>query len=103
MNDISEFIETDVTFGDHPVFILEESGVTLVSCKGVTGTLGQMEDWLRHHKTTFATKYYFGYADKKSEIVLDSGMVKIACLEENYEEFKTKLNKFIHDCRRKRS
>src|SRR5689334_1298129 len=102
MIDISEFIETDVTFGGYPVSILEEAGITLVSCKGVTGTLGQMEDWLYNHKKMFITKWYFGYADKRSEIIVDGDKVKIACLEENYQEFISKLNKFIHDCGRQR-
>ena len=102
MIDVSEFIETDVTFGGYPVLILEESGVTLVSCKGVTGTLGQLEDWLHNHKKMGIIKWYFSYADKRSEIVVDGERVKIACLEEDYNEFKVKLNKFIHGRNRRK-
>ena len=100
-----EFVETDVTFGGYPVLILQDpSGVTIVSCKEVTGTLGQMEDWLRGHYKDGLTRYYFGYGDKRFEIVRDGDKVKIACLEEDYVGFKLKLNKFIHDVsRRERS
>jgi hypothetical protein len=103
MIDTSEFVATGVTFGGHPVLVLEESGVTFVSCKDVTGTLGQLEDWLHNHKTMYVTKWYFSYADKKSEIIVDGDKIKIACLEDNYKEFVPKLNKFINEFSRKRS
>lgn len=99
MIDVDDFIETDVTFGNYPVLILQEKGVTLVSCKGVTGTLGQLEDWLHNHKNMSVVRWYFGYADKRSEIIVDGERIKIACLEEDYKQFTKKLNKFIHDRR----
>jgi hypothetical protein len=94
----------DIGFGGYPVKMMHDSisGTTIITCKEVTGTLGQLEDWLFNHYKDPYTKYYFGYGDKRSEIVRDGEDVKIACLKENYLEFKLKLNKFIHGVGRNR-
>lgn len=91
---------TDATFGGHPVEVDIFDGEVLVTCKGVTGTLDQMDHWLHNHYRDNFQKYYFGVGDKMSEIIRDGERVKIACLEDEYLDFKIRLNKFIHDVRR---
>ena len=95
---LNEWSLDDFTFGGYPIDVDHdlESGVTIVTCKEVSGTLDQLEDWLRNHHKDNYSKYYFGVGEKRSEIVRDGEMVKIACLKEEYVEFKIKLNKFIH-------
>lgn len=92
---------TETTFGGHPVSLEDYEGVTVVSCKGVIGTLDQLDYWLHNHKRTSTETFYFGVGEKRSEIVLQpDNMVKIACLQEDYFSFKLKLNKFIHGVHR---
>jgi hypothetical protein len=88
----------DLSFGGYPVDVDHDldTDVTIVTCKGVTGTVGQLENWLYNHYKDTLTTYYFGIGDKLSEIVRDGNEVKIACLKENYVEFKLKLNRLIH-------
>lgn len=91
---------TNVTFGEYPVYVSSVNNEILVTCKGVTGTLEQLDYWLQNHRKNNFEKFYFGYGGKHSEIVRDGEEIKIACLSENYHSFKLKLNKFIHDVNR---
>lgn len=96
--DLDALNDLDLSFGEHPVDIDHDldSGITVLTCKGVTGTLDQLENWLYNHYRDNLTKYYFGVGSKLSEIVRDGDKVKIACLQEDYVEFKLKLNRLIH-------
>jgi hypothetical protein len=94
---------TNVFFGGYPVSISFIGEEVLVTCKGVTGTLEQLDYWLQQHRKNNFEKFYFGYGGKLSEIVRDGEEVKIACLSENYQSFKLKLNKFIHDVNRQKT
>jgi hypothetical protein len=91
--------DEDLTFGGYPAEINHVSDIdmTTITCKEVTGTLAQLEDWLFNHYKDPYTKYYFGAGVKRSEIVRDGNKVKIACLQEDYVEFKLKINRLIHD------
>lgn len=86
-----------ITFGGYPVEYRTIGDECFVSCKGVVGTMSQLERWLDNHLSDPYTKFYFGRGDKLSEIVRDGDDVKIACLRENYSKFVTKLTKFIHE------
>lgn len=94
---VDDIANEDFTFGGYPIetFHLTQYGVA-ITVKGVTGTVDQLEHWLRNHYKDPYAKYYFGFGEKRSEIVRDGELIKIACLSENYVEFKLKLNKFIH-------
>jgi hypothetical protein len=90
-------MKTDVTFGGYPVELSFIGNNTLVTCKGVTGTIDQLDYWLHNHNKNNFEKFYFGIGDKLSEIVRNKDNdVEIACLKEDYFGFKLKLNQFIH-------
>lgn len=84
------------TFGGYPVIIESHLQYTLVKCKGVTGELSQLERWYKGHGKDDFAKFYFGFGDKLSEIVITPfNTVKIACLEEDYNSFKNKVKQLI--------
>lgn len=85
---------SEMTFGGYPVRTRKISNSeTLVNCKGVTGTLSQLVTWLENHRPSDLNTYYFGVKSKQSEIKLDGQTIKIACLEEDYKSFKSKIIK----------
>ena len=95
--------DTPLMFGGYPVqfhYGYENKDIIMVTCKGVTGSLDQLEDWLFNHIRNPYQPYYFGYGEKRGEIVRDGELVKIACLSEEYVGFKIKLNKLIHGVNR---
>lgn len=88
---------SEPSFGGHPVETTFFEDETVVTCKGISGTVTQLDHWLHNHKKNGLDKFYFGVGDKISEIEIEpvSNMVKIACLKEDYFSFKMKLNKYI--------
>lgn len=71
----------ELTFGGHPVEFKVIDDEVYITCKGVTGTLTQVENFLKQR----GTNHKFG----KSKIRFwRNGMVKIDCLEDT----KTKIS-----------
>jgi hypothetical protein len=99
MIELGEQID-ETTFGGYPVTIQESNIGVLVACKGVVGTLDQLEYWLFNHVRSPYEKFTFGEGAKEAEIVRDGNLVKIACLQEEYVGFKLKLNNLIHGVNR---
>ena len=83
---------SNLTFGSYDVETRKIGEETFVSCKGVIGTLSQLENWLDNHKSEPFKKFHFGMGSKLSEIVIDGDYVKIACLQEDYSSFRKKVS-----------
>jgi len=72
------------TFGEYPVSFVKNDGEVYITCKGVTGTLTQLENHLINHK-----KYKrFG----ESKITYKDSKVHIDCLSDTEEKFNNLIN-----------
>lgn len=79
-----------LTFGGYPLKVIFLEGTTIIKCKGVSGTLNQIELFLngKPHEV-----FYFG---ESKMVRLRLGEVEIDCLKDtmdNINEVYTKLKK----------
>jgi hypothetical protein len=74
-------MNSEITFGNYPVEFSIKDDEVYISCKGVVGTLSQVEGFIKDKFKKL--RHYFG----KSKIRhWHKGLVKIDCLEDTEEK-----------------